>query len=102
MLWAVEKGITAGVAPDRFAPEQTGTRAQALTFLYGALEPPEVQLPADKPLFEDVPNTAYYAAPVAWAYEKGLLPAASGSTFGPGDPCTKAQIIHVLYLSFQE
>jgi hypothetical protein len=34
VAWAVEKGITAGVSADRFAPNNTCTRAQVVTFLY--------------------------------------------------------------------
>ena len=34
ILWAVENGITKGVATDKFAPNQTCTRAQGVTFLY--------------------------------------------------------------------
>ena len=34
VLWAVENGITAGVAADKFGPKQTCTRAQIETSLY--------------------------------------------------------------------
>ena len=34
--WAVDKGITKGMDPDSFAPEQTCTRSQIVTFLYRA------------------------------------------------------------------
>ncbi len=36
VLWAVEKGITNGVSPTAFGPEQTCTRGQIVTFLYRA------------------------------------------------------------------
>ena len=35
-LWAVEKGITSGTAPDTFSPDAECTRAQIVTFLYAA------------------------------------------------------------------
>ena len=35
--WAVENGVTAGVAPGRFGPDMVCTRAQIVTFLYSAL-----------------------------------------------------------------
>ena len=35
--WALEKCITSGVGADRFAPEQTCTRGEIVTFLYKAL-----------------------------------------------------------------
>ncbi len=34
VLWAVEEGITSGVSPTRFGPNQTCTRAQVVSFLY--------------------------------------------------------------------
>ena len=34
VLWATQKGITAGVSATSFGPNQTCTRAQVLTFLY--------------------------------------------------------------------
>ena len=36
VLWAAENNITGGVAPGRFGPDQTCTRAQAVTFLHSA------------------------------------------------------------------
>ncbi|MCR4724074.1 MAG: S-layer homology domain-containing protein [Clostridia bacterium] len=102
VLWAVENGITAGVAADRFGPHQPVTRAQAMTFLYGAMDRPEAKLPADAPFFEDVPDDAYYAAPVAWAYANGITNGTTKTTFGPDDLCTRAQIVTFLYLTFAE
>ncbi len=37
VLWAVEAGVTSGVASDSFAPERDCVRAQVVTFLYKAL-----------------------------------------------------------------
>ncbi len=39
VLWAAEKGITAGVSPECFGVGQTCTRAQIVTFLYKAFSP---------------------------------------------------------------
>lgn len=36
ILWAVEKKITTGVTETTFVPNDTCTRAQAVTFLYRA------------------------------------------------------------------
>ena len=38
ILWAVENNITGGIAPDKFGPNNTCTRAQIVTFLYKAQE----------------------------------------------------------------
>ena len=37
VLWALENNVTKGVSPERFAPDQTCTRAQTVTFLYRLL-----------------------------------------------------------------
>ena len=37
VLWAVEQGVTNGVTATTFAPDQTCTRAQIVTFLYRAM-----------------------------------------------------------------
>ena len=102
VLWAVENGITAGVSEDEFGPDRTVTRAQAMTFLYGAIGRPEAKLAADAAFFEDVPDDAYFAAPVAWAYTNGITSGKTKTQFGPNDPCTRAQIVTFLYLTFGE
>jgi len=90
--------ITAGVSVDEFGPERTVTRAQAMTFLYGAAGRPE----AGKEPFEDVNESDYFAAPVAWAFEKGITSGKTQTQFGPNDPCTRAQIVTFLHLLFAE
>ena len=37
VAWAVEKGITKGMTPTTFAPNDTCTRGQIVTFLYRAM-----------------------------------------------------------------
>ena len=39
VLWAVEKGITNGMGNGTFAPDETCTRGQIVTFLYRAMNP---------------------------------------------------------------
>ena len=47
--------------------------------------------------FIDVPANAYYAAPVAWALEKGITAGTGANTFGPDSPCTRGQIVTFLW-----
>ena len=101
VLWAVEKGITAGVAADRFGSNDPVTRGQAVTFLYGVAGRPEFEAAPDA-VFEDVADGAYYAAPVAWAAAEGITSGTSKTTFSPDDPCKRAQIVTYLYLYFAE
>lgn len=48
-------------------------------------------------IFNDVEDSAFYAAPVRWALENGITVGASASTFSPNDTCTQAQVITFLY-----
>ena len=94
VLWAETMGITSGVSATAFAPKDTVTRAQAVTMLYRYAGSP----PADGAIpFSDVPAGAYYADAVAWGAETGVVAGTSSTTFSPKDPCTRAQIVTLLY-----
>ena len=94
VLWASAMGITSGVTATEFAPGGTVTRAQAVTMLYRYAGSPPVN--AATP-FRDVPAGAYYQDAVAWAKETGVVLGTTASTFSPNDPCTRAQIVTILY-----
>lgn len=47
--------------------------------------------------FTDVADNAYYAAPVAWAVEKGITTGTTATTFSPNNTCTTAQILTFLW-----
>ncbi|MBR3394335.1 MAG: S-layer homology domain-containing protein [Firmicutes bacterium] len=98
VLWALEKGITAGVTPEAFGPGQTVPRAQAITFLYSTAGRPA----AGSEPFEDVADSDYFAKPVAWAFEKGITRGISETLFGPDDLCLREQIVTFLSLYFAE
>ena len=92
--WAVENGITTGVGNDLFAPEQSCTRAQIVTFLWRAAGSPE---PKTASSFTDVPANAYYAKAVAWAVENGITNGMTETTFAPDATCTRGQSVTFLY-----
>ncbi len=85
--WAADKGITGGIGDSLFAPNQSCTRAQIVTFLWRAAGSPE---PKQLSTFGDVPADAYYAKAVAWAVENGITDGTSDTTFAPGTICTRA------------
>ena len=58
VLWAVEKGITAGVDATHFAPMQSCSRAQVVAFLYRAMGSPKVS--AESSPFTDVVAGQWY------------------------------------------
>ena len=92
--WAVKNGITTGVGNDLFAPEQSCTRAQIVTFLWRAAGSPE---PKAMSSFTDVPANAYYAKAVAWAVENGITNGMTATMFAPDATCTRGQSVTFLY-----
>lgn len=94
--WAAGKNIAAGTGDSTFSPDQSCTRAQAVTMLYRAAGSPE----ADKDLkFRDVSADDYYAEAVGWAVKNGITAGTGPAAFSPDQKCTRAQIIAMLYRS---
>ena len=91
--WAVKNGITDGVGNDRFAPEQSCTRAQIVTFLWRAAGSPVVNYAMD---LSDVAEDVYYAEAVRWALSEGITTGAGESSFSPDATCTRAQAVTFL------
>ena len=98
VAWAVEKGITNGSDATHFNPFGVCNRAQVVTFLHrakGSPAPASMDLP-----FTDVPGGSFYAAPVAWAVEKGITNGLSATAFGPNTACNRAQVVTFLYRAY--
>ena len=91
--WAVKNGITDGVGNDRFAPEQSCTRAQIVTFLWRAAGAPVVNYAMD---LSDVAEDVYYAEAVRWALSEGITTGTGESSFSPDATCTRAQAVTFL------
>ncbi len=49
--------------------------------------------------FTDVKPGSYYEQPVLWAVQNSITSGTSATTFGPGDPCTRAQAMTFLWKS---
>ncbi len=98
VAWAVENGITSGVGDGLFAPDQTCTRAQSVTFLHRAAGEENGQSSGS---FADVPQDSYYAGAVQWAVENGVTSGVGEGRFAPEARCTRNQIIAFLYQTYQ-
>ena len=98
VLWAVEKGITAGVDATHFAPMQSCSRAQVVAFLHRAMGSPEIS-DADCP-FTDVEAGEWYELPVLWAVENGITAGLTPDTFGVNTVCNRAQVVTFLYRTY--
>ena len=95
VLWAVENGITSGIAPNLFGPEQSCTRGQIVTFLWAAKGRPEPSLSMNP--FIDFDESAYYYKPILWAVQNGITTGIGDGMFGPDNTCTRCQIVMFLY-----
>lgn len=93
--WACEEGITKGVSANAFAPDDTCTRAQIVSFLYAEAGRPAVSGNALE--FTDVDNDRYYRDAVEWAVDNGVTEGTSATTFSPNAPCTRAQAVTLLW-----
>ena len=89
--WAVEKGITSGVSDTSFAPNQTCTRGQIISFLWRAAGSPQ---PSIGNPYSDVKSSDYFYKAALWAYEQGM---AEGSFFSPNAPCTRAMAVEFMW-----
>ena len=97
VLWAVEQGVTTGMEPDRFAPDDTVTRGQTVVFLWRLAGTPEAA--AENP-FTDVPEEEYYHDAILWAVEQAITTGVEPDRFAPDAPCTRGQIVTFLYRDF--
>ena len=95
VLWAVENGITAGVSPTQFGPDQSCTRAQVVTFLWRTMGEPEPEDGAN--IFGDIPGDSYFYKAVLWAVEKGITSGMGDGIFAPDNACTRGQIVCFLH-----
>lgn len=93
-LWGTERGITSGTSQKNFAPDQSCTREQIMTFLYNRAGRPKVSgsLP-----FTDVRRGTYYYNAVLWGVQKGVTSGVTKTAFGVGRSCTRAEIVAFLY-----
>ena len=95
--WAVETGVTSGTSNTTFSPNETVTRAQAVTFLYRLAGEPSV---AGSTGFVDVPAGNWFANAAVWAVKEGITSGTSETTFTPDRECTRGEILTFLYRQF--
>lgn len=90
--FALEEGIMSGMGNNRFAPDEQTQRAMILTMLYSLAGKPSNDGVSG---FSDVPSTAYYAQPIAWAKAEGII---SGSgNYYPEANISREEICLILY-----
>lgn len=81
VLWAVEKGITAGTSDTEFSPNVTCSSAHIITFLYRA---------------DASGRNGWYEEAKGWAKNAGLIEE-TGLDITPDEPCPRAAVVTFLY-----
>lgn len=94
VLWAAEKGITAGTTSTTFAPDKPVTRGEMVTFLWRYGSKPEATKAGS---FVDVGSNAYYKDAVAWAAENGITSGVDSTHFAPDRGCARGQVVTFMY-----
>lgn len=95
VVWAKDTGVTSGTSATTFSPNNTVTRAEAVTFLWRAAGSPQPAAAASP--YTDVtdPNAYYYNA-VLWAAEQGITSGVGNHQFGGNSTLTYDQILTML------
>ena len=97
VAWALENGITNGLADGTFGVNNTCTRGQSVTFLHRVLK----GTASGSTNFTDVASDAFYADAVNWAVANNVTNGTSNTTFSPNADCTRAEIVTFLYRAYQ-
>ena len=92
--YVYENGLLPGVSADRFNPNGTLTRGEAITALWELEGQPVVNYLMD---FSDVDPAAYYGEAIRWAASENIAGGYGGGLFGPADPITREQLAVMLY-----
>ena len=103
VLWAVSHKpyqVTAGIDKTHFGPNQTVTRAQAMTFFWAALDRPKFKKASTQ--FVDVKKTDWFYKPVMWAVEQGVTAGTDATHFSPNKTCNRGEILTFLYASLKK
>ena len=94
------KGIMSGTGADTFSPDATLSRAMLITVLYNLEGKPT----AEGAAFPDVPDGAWYAAPIGWAVQAGLCSGYGSGLFGPENDVSLEQLDIILsrYVQYKQ
>lgn len=90
---AVGKNLFRGVSTHHFRPEEKMTRAMLVTVLWRYEGSSDI---SGTP-FTDVRASDWYAQPVAWAAQSGVVNGVGGGKFDPNGEVTREQMAAILY-----
>lgn len=87
------KGIVAGYNDTTFAPQDTVTRAQMVTFIWRMAGSQNI---GNDQVFDDVGAETTFSTPIKWATQNGIVNGYGNGKFGPDDLVTRDQIAIML------
>lgn len=93
--YVLGKKLFSGVSDKLFAPDSTMTRGMLVTVLgraYGL----NTASYAQKSPFTDVPQSAYFAPYVTWAYENKIVSGVGDGLFAPDKPVTRGEMATII------
>lgn len=88
-----KRGLMLGTDAENFSPKKNTSRSMIVTILYRLEKSPKVK----ENKFTDVQPGSWYADPVSWAADKGIVKGYGNGKFGPNDDITREQFITILY-----
>ncbi len=91
--YVVTYELMVGTSANRFEPESGMTRAMIVTVLWRFEGSPT----GFANNFKDVPADAWYADPVAWAGENGIVAGTGGGKYEPDSLITREQLATIMY-----
>ena len=86
--------LTKGYTEDKFAPNQTCTRAEMATFLWRVDGRKAVE--GESP-FVDVTAADYFYTPAIWASQNKVVSGYEDGTFAPYNTIARAETVTMLY-----
>ena len=87
-------GMINGISPTTFEPNTPMTRGMLVTVLYRYEGEP---VPEGQNPFSDVKDKEYYAKPIIWAAENGIVSGVGGDRFNPKGNLTREQIAKIMF-----
>lgn len=92
--WAFENKYIFGITDTIFGPDVVLNRAMLVTMLYRMEGRPAVESSSS---FIDVNDSDYFADPVAWGKQSGVVAGVEPDQFGPYESITREQLAAMLY-----
>lgn len=97
VAYAYENGLFNGTGATTFSPMRPMTRGMFVTVLANATDNYRKEDWTGRTSFTDVNTGLYYAAPIEWAYQMGLINGVGNRKFAPDTPVTRQQMAKIFY-----